>query len=222
LCRGDFSRFLAAVLRRSKYICQLQRCGIISQQDYTLWENRGQNSAACLSHHCQIFQHLRIYSADFSASWVGNTAWTEPEDGWAEGGKADRKTFVSWKLGNNGGICTTRLCQLSEPVFVNLLRSRGIDSQPGGSGTKTLFVVPARARLHKLAETIPRNRFLGSLNVYKYGRWKTFLAYLRIYLLRSPCQFVYFCLSLPTSRFFPVSLKGRGNEREFKFLTENE
>jgi len=37
----------------------------------------------------------------------------------------------------------------SEPVFVNLLRSPGIDSQPGGF--------------------IPRNRFLDSCNVYKYG-----------------------------------------------------
>jgi hypothetical protein len=25
------------------------------------------------------------------------------------------------------------------------------------------------ARLHRLAKSIPRNRFLGSINVYKYG-----------------------------------------------------
>ncbi len=38
------------------------------------------------------------------------------------------------------------------------------------TGTTTLFVVPARqATLHWLAESIPRNRFLGSLKVYKYG-----------------------------------------------------
>jgi hypothetical protein len=37
----------------------------------------------------------------------------------------------------------------SEPVFVNLLRSP--ETNPS------------------LAESIPRNRFLGSLNVYKYG-----------------------------------------------------
>ncbi len=37
------------------------------------------------------------------------------------------------------------------------------------AGTTTLFVVPAR-RLYRLAESIPQNRFLGSLNVYKYGR----------------------------------------------------
>ncbi len=35
------------------------------------------------------------------------------------------------------------------------------------AGTTTLFVVPA-ARLHRLAESIPLNRFLASLNVYKY------------------------------------------------------
>jgi hypothetical protein len=27
------------------------------------------------------------------------------------------------------------------------------------------------ARLHKLAKSIPHNRFLGSINVYKYGLW---------------------------------------------------
>jgi hypothetical protein len=36
-----------------------------------------------------------------------------------------------------------------KPVFVNFLRSPGIDSQH--------------------AESIPRNRYLGSINVYKYG-----------------------------------------------------
>jgi hypothetical protein len=35
------------------------------------------------------------------------------------------------------------------------------------AGTITLIDVPA-ARLNKLAESIPWNRFLGSLNVYKY------------------------------------------------------
>jgi hypothetical protein len=27
------------------------------------------------------------------------------------------------------------------------------------------------ARLHRLAKSIPRYRFLGSINVYKYGLW---------------------------------------------------
>ncbi len=36
--------------------------------------------------------------------------------------------------------------------------------------TTTLFVVPAR-RLHGLAKSIPRNRFLVSINIYKYGLW---------------------------------------------------
>ncbi len=35
------------------------------------------------------------------------------------------------------------------------------------AGTITLFVAPAR--LQRLAESIPWNRFLGPLNVYKYG-----------------------------------------------------
>ena len=42
-----------------------------------------------------------------------------------------------------------KLDNATEPVFVNLLRSPGIDSQPGGVD--------------------PWNRFLGSINVNKYG-----------------------------------------------------
>jgi hypothetical protein len=37
------------------------------------------------------------------------------------------------------------------------------------AGATALFVVPAR-QIHRLhGESIPRNRFLGSLNVYKFG-----------------------------------------------------
>ncbi len=90
-----------------------------------------------------------------------------------------------------------------EAVFVNLLRSPGIDSGSlaGRYDSPTVFVVPLPSRtricrpfketrnrfpawpvrqpyfsyrpvrLHRLAKSIPRNRFLGSLNVYKYGLW---------------------------------------------------
>ncbi len=57
-----------------------------------------------------------------------------------------------------------------EPVFVNLLRSPGIDSQPGGWVQQPYWSYPA-ARLYRQAESITRNRFLGSKNVYKYGLW---------------------------------------------------
>ncbi len=58
-----------------------------------------------------------------------------------------------------------------EPVFVNLLRSRGIDSQPVGPIRQpSLSYRPAR--LHKLAASVPRNLFLGFVNVYKYGLWQ--------------------------------------------------
>ncbi len=46
---------------------------------------------------------------------------------------------------------------------------------------ETLFVVPGFYRLHRLAESSPRNRFLGSLNVYKYGlRFKNQLQYVQL------------------------------------------
>jgi hypothetical protein len=56
----------------------------------------------------------------------------------------------------------------AEPVFVNLLRSPGIDLRPGGP-VRRPYLSNWPARLHSLAESIPRNQFLGSLTVYKYG-----------------------------------------------------
>ncbi len=55
-----------------------------------------------------------------------------------------------------------------EPVFVNLLRSPGIDFQPGGT-VRQPYLSYRSARLHRLAESIPQNRLLGFINVYKYG-----------------------------------------------------
>jgi hypothetical protein len=71
------------------------------------------------------------------------------------------------------------LVWLPEPVFVNLLRSPGIDSQDGGP-LRQLYLLYRPDRLHRLAESIPRNRCLGSLNVYKYGLWIR----IRIWILR--------------------------------------
>ena len=74
-----------------------------------------------------------------------------------------------------------------EPVFVDPLRSPEIDSQPGGPVRQT-FLLYRPARQHRLAASIPRNRFLGFINIYKYG-------------LRT--QFNLFVLS-PEAEFFDV------------------
>ncbi len=55
-----------------------------------------------------------------------------------------------------------------EPEFVNLLRSQGVDSQPGGP-VRQPYMTYRPARLQRLAESIPWNRFLGFLKVYKSG-----------------------------------------------------
>ncbi len=56
-----------------------------------------------------------------------------------------------------------------EPEFVNLLRSPGIESQPGGR-VQQPYLTYRPTRLHtRLAESNPWNRFLCSLNDYKYG-----------------------------------------------------
>ncbi len=60
--------------------------------------------------------------------------------------------------------------QLTEPVFVNLSRSPEIDSQPCGP-VQQPYLLYRPARLQRLEVSIPRNRFLGSLKVYKYGLW---------------------------------------------------
>ncbi len=51
---------------------------------------------------------------------------------------------------------------ISEPVFWNLLRSPGIDFQPG-LPVRQLYLSYRPARLHRLANSIPPNRFLVSL-----------------------------------------------------------
>ncbi len=56
--------------------------------------------------------------------------------------------------------------RVPEPLFVNLLRCPGIDSQRR-AGRTTQFIVGADPPDY----TGWRNRFLGSLNVYKYGLW---------------------------------------------------
>jgi hypothetical protein len=60
------------------------------------------------------------------------------------------------------------------------LWSAGIDSKESippayvawRAGTSNSVIVYEPARLHKLTESIPWNRFLGSWNVYKFGLWK--------------------------------------------------
>ncbi len=58
--------------------------------------------------------------------------------------------------------------RIPEPVFVILLRSLGIDSQPDGP-VRQPYLTYWPTRLHRLSESIPWNRFLGSVNVYIYG-----------------------------------------------------
>ncbi len=47
----------------------------------------------------------------------------------------------------------------------------GIDSQPGGGPVRQPYKTYRLARLHRLAESVPWDRFLGSLSVYKFGLW---------------------------------------------------
>jgi hypothetical protein len=74
-------------------------------------------------------------------------------------------------------------------IYIDLLRSPGSDSQPGGIDFSEL--IPGLYNVYKsvsepdfvnllrnpgsipsLAEAIPRDKFLSSLNVYKFGIWR--------------------------------------------------
>jgi hypothetical protein len=56
----------------------------------------------------------------------------------------------------------------TEAVIVNLLRSPGIDSQTAGPAQQH-YLSYRPTMLHRLAKSNPRNRFLVSLNISKYG-----------------------------------------------------
>jgi hypothetical protein len=75
--------------------------------------------------------------------------------------------YLSLIISRAGGV-TPHPPIFPEPVFVNLLRSPEIDSQPGGP-VRQPYLSYRPAMLHRLAESNPRNRFLVSLKVYKYG-----------------------------------------------------
>jgi hypothetical protein len=66
----------------------------------------------------------------------------------------------------NNGACIVVLW--AELVFVDLLWSPRIDSQ-AGVPVRQPYLSYQAAKLLRLAKSIPRNRFLCSINVYKYG-----------------------------------------------------
>ncbi len=90
---------------------------------------------------------------------------TEEEEGYRTGPPG----YISWRNSSLESIPGphTRL-KVPEPVFVDLFRRPGIDSQPAGP-VRQPNVSYRPARSHRLAKLIPRNRFLGSINIYKYG-----------------------------------------------------
>jgi hypothetical protein len=59
----------------------------------------------------------------------------------------------------------------TEPVFVVLSKSPGINSQPAGPVPRQLYLSYQPARLHTVSwrKSIPGDLFLGSINLYKYG-----------------------------------------------------
>jgi hypothetical protein len=75
--------------------------------------------------------------------------------------------LLTWTIPRRGR--NSFLETLQSPVFLNLFRSPGIDSL--GGPVRQPYLSYRLARRYWLAESVPRNRFLGSLNVYKYGLW---------------------------------------------------
>jgi len=113
------------------------------------------------------------------------------------------------------------VCGLSntEPAFVNLLWSPGFDSQPGGP-VRQPYLTYRPARLHRLAESIPWNLFLSSLNVCKFGLcrvrrhrlaetipWNRFLCSLKVYKFGLSSYMNIQCIYCCTTPAAPTTLR---------------
>jgi hypothetical protein len=96
--------------------------------------------------------------------------------------KQTRNRFPTWWAGTTTGPARARICRSFKETRYRFSAWR--------AGTKP-FLSYWTARLHRLAKSIPRNRFLGSINVYKYGLrlhrlggtipWYRFLGSLNVY-----------------------------------------
>ncbi len=106
-------------------------------------------------------------------------------------------------LCTGAGLCWLNIRLPPEPVFANLLRSPGIDSQPSGPVWQP-YLSYRPAMLHRLAESNPRNRILVFLKVYKYGlctqRKLAPFSHIHSYCTRSTS------ISLPQLCFHPLTV----------------
>jgi hypothetical protein len=108
------------------------------------------------------------------AGWLDRKNWQEGKR--QTEGRLDGQ-FGHWtrRIGRRGrwkGLAekVRRGTGKAEPVFVNLLGSPGIDSPTDGP-VRQPYLSYRLAMLHRQVESNPRNRFMVSLNVYKYGLW---------------------------------------------------
>jgi hypothetical protein len=110
----------------------------------------------------------------------------------------------------------------SESVFVNFLRSPGIDCQPG-EPVRQPYLSYRPARLIRLAESIPRNRFVGSLCVTNTGSYV--VIWIKARRSRCRCSSISSRLCLAAALLGMedrVYLKGQCHEIfDFKFFHES-
>jgi hypothetical protein len=100
------------------------------------------------------------------SSCVSPVELTDGGEGWAW---SQIIRSLAWPSRNHSIVsdCNVQyIFHIPEPVFAGHLGRPGIDFQPGGPVRQPYFSYRP-VRLHKLAKSIPRNRFLGSINVYK-------------------------------------------------------
>jgi hypothetical protein len=83
------------------------------------------------------------------------------------GEKLEKVLKTAGKFNDGASIAANNRVR-PELVFVDLLWSPRIDSQ-AGVPVRQPYLSYRPDKLHRLAKSIPRNRFLGSINVYKYG-----------------------------------------------------
>ncbi len=110
--------------------------------------------------------------------WLGGVSCTggSPETSWSwpAGCSGDTRSWTG--PGSAGSRCDSLQKEVfqgpilsiplqTEPVFVNLFKEPR-NPFPAWRPVRQLYLMYQPARLHRLAESIPWNRFLGSLNVF--------------------------------------------------------
>ncbi len=97
----------------------------------------------------------------------------------------------------------------SEPVFVNIFKEPRYRFQPGGP-VRQPYLTYRPSRLHRLAESISWNLFLGSFNVYKFWLWYLYCKPICVCVkIHGVCLYLCECLIISYILIFIKACRGK-------------